>query len=138
MKNKVGYAVHITPGRYLAIHETNLSCEEIRNLLDCRNFEVVHMRAFPFPNIVMLVDESGKCKEHVMNPIASVLYAAEGDYIAGDALLCKIEMTRGGESDISPLTQREAETVAGAIGMLLGGLCAEEIKVGAKSAEGGQ
>lgn len=136
MKNNAGYAVHITPGKYLAIHETDLSLEEIHTLLECDHIEVVHMAAFPFPNIVMLIDESGKCKSHSVNPIASVLYGAEGDYIAGDALLVKIE-TRAGESDIAPLTLREAETVTGVVSMLLGAYVAEGIKTSVKSAEGG-
>lgn len=137
MKNKVGYAVHITPGRYLAVHETDLSLEEIYNLLECRHIEVVHMKDFPLSNIVMVIDEEGKCKEHTVNPIASVLYGHEGDYIAGDALLVKIE-NRKREWDIAPLSKREADTVAGFVSMLLGARIAEEINASAKCAEGGQ
>lgn len=136
MKNNTGYAVHITCGRYLARCETDLSFEEIYNLLDCSSIEVVHMHDFPLSNIVMVIDEEGKCKEHSVNPIASVLYGAEGDYIAGDALLVKLE-DREGELDIAPLTLREAETVSGFVSMLLGAYVAEGIKTSAKSAEGG-
>ena len=137
MKNKVGYAVHITCGRYLARCETDLSLEEIHNLLECRHIEVVHMKDFPLSNIVMIIDEEGKCKEHSVNPIASVLYGAEGDYIAGEALLVKVD-TVNGETDIVPMTEREADTVAGFVSMLLGAYVAEEINTSAKSAKGGQ
>lgn len=137
MANKVGYAVHITPGRYLATHETDLSVFEIRNLLDCDCFEVVHLPRFPLPGIVMLVDESGKCKEKSVNPIASVLYAAGCDYIAGDALLVKLVYIPGDGMDIAPLDAKEAEIVSGLVSMTVGAFLADEIKNSAQSAEEG-
>lgn len=133
MKNKVGYAVHITPGKYLAIHETDLSVEEIHTLLECDCFELVHLPRFPLPGIVMLVDESGKLKEKGLNPIASILYAAGAEFIAGDALLCKLEYTPGDGYDIAPFGEKEAETVAGVVQWLVGAFVAEDIKNSAQA-----
>lgn len=133
MKNKDGYAVHITPGKFMAIHETDLSLDEIRELLECDIFEVVHLRGFPIPKIVMLVDECGKLRDKSINPIASILYAEGADYIAGEALLCKLEYTPGDGYNIAPLGEKEAEIVAGLVQMIVGAFVGEDIKKSAKA-----
>ena len=129
MKNKVGYAVHITCGRYLAMPQTDLSLQEIYNLLDCESIETVSFK-FPIPGVIMLVDESGKLNEKRFNPIASILYAAPYDYIGGDALLVKLNADR---TDFEPFTEEEACQVVGTVRMMVHRYADEDINLAATS-----
>lgn len=57
-------------------------------------FETVCMNKSrePFDNLIMMVDECGKLKDHYFNVFATAFYLGGdfGDYIAGDVLVCKM------------------------------------------------
>jgi hypothetical protein len=59
--------------------------------------------------IVLVVDESGKCKEgweSKVNPIATVLYGSPVDCIVGNAILCRVS-----DYDLVPLTDEDCRII---------------------------
>lgn len=86
-----------------------ISLDQIYATIGCSCFEQVRTM---IPNIVILIDESGKIKEPAQphNEVASRLYAgsAYGDYIVGPAIVCALRPTGPlQELDLFPLNSVE-------------------------------
>jgi len=43
---------------------------------------------------IMVIDEEGKCKGKPLNPVATDRAALRGDFIVGDAIICKSKEVR--------------------------------------------
>lgn len=82
------------------------------SLIDCDLIEIVSTW---LPDIVLIVDESGKLKEDWKpNPIASILYPNPYDSIAGTAIIAR----RSGP-DLVPLLDSDIEFLSDFFGLAL-------------------
>ena len=78
--------------------------DDVYNAINCDCIQIVKTTPH-YGGMVLVIDDNGKLKEHMLNAMASVLYGqGMRDYIAGDVLL-GWQGLRNGEPDIVELPE---------------------------------